>query len=99
MEGKRWNSRKRRPEMVRHQRWQTRAGGGADEARGLGPRVAEESFLHEILQQRHARCFVGARRPQAGSGARVLVGARSEGSEQCWRSDVFSRTVGLGYLG
>jgi len=62
MGDKRWNSRnrrrKRRPEMLRHQRWQTRAGGGADEARWLGPRVAEESLLHKILQQRHAPCGI-----------------------------------------
>ena len=62
--------RKRRPEMLRHQRWQTWAGGGADEARWLGPRVAEESLLHKILQQRHAPCFAGARRRQAGGRRR-----------------------------
>jgi len=38
----------------------------------------------------------GAGRRAAAGGARVLVGAGSEGRERRRRSDVFSGTVGLG---
>ena len=54
--------------------------GRADEARGLGRRETEQDLLDEILHQRHAARFVGARRRAAELG--FGRGETSEGVER-----------------
>ena len=73
--------------------------GGAEEARGIRRREAEEDLLHELLQQHHAAwCLLRrspVRRCRRAGGARVLVGGESEGraSERAEKGTV--RNCGL----